>query len=287
MWKLSLKNTQENIRFLTDHILDDFEQVPALSIDAFEISPGQFWCLEILCENEDTGQALLDLITETTEQQLPISLTPLKDKDWVALSLEGLPSIFMPPFVIGGAHTLDALPNNGLRRLQIEAGMAFGTGHHGTTLGCLKAFGELSRKKRFKSVLDLGSGTGILAIAAARMGAASIYASDIDIEAINVIKDNMELNKIQKIRPLKANGVNHEALRAAAPFDLIFANILMKPLIAMAPDITKLLAPDGHLILSGILNYQRPLTQKAYTARGLKYRKRYRKDGWTALVLQK
>jgi ribosomal protein L11 methyltransferase len=172
--------------------------------------------------------------------------------------------------------------------LKIEAGMAFGTGHHETTALCLFALGELARRRRFARMLDLGCGTGLLAIGAAKLWRRRVIASDIDPVAMEVTKENARANGVAPlIRALTADGLTHPAIAAAAPYDLIVANILASPLTQLAPAMTRALARGGTLVLSGLLTWQENLVVSFYTPHGLTLRTRHRNGPWTALVLEK
>src|SRR5690242_15270644 len=216
-----------------------------------------------------------------------ITVEPLPDQDWIRLSQEGLPPVRAGRFFVYGAHDAGQVPH-GVVPIRIEAGLAFGTGHHETTALCLGVLSDLARERSFANVLDLGSGTGLLAIAAAKLWRKAVIASDIDPVAVAVTKDNARANGAASlIRAITADGLTHPAIRGRAPFDLIVANILASPLTQLAPAIAHALAGGGTLVLSGLLRNQENLVVSFYTPHGLKLRERRRDGPWSALVLER
>ncbi|HXV00543.1 MAG TPA: 50S ribosomal protein L11 methyltransferase [Caulobacteraceae bacterium] len=209
----------------------------------------------------------------------------LADADWVAMSLSGLPPVRAGRFFVYGAHDKGRVPA-GLVALRIEAGAAFGTGHHGTTVGCLAAFDALLKGRRFARVLDVGTGTGVLAIAAARTGARTVVGTDIDPAAVRVARENAALNRA-RCRLVSADGLAAREVARHAPYDLVFANILAGPLVALAQDIRGASAPGGLVILSGLLRGQARRVRAAYLARGFALVRRVDVDAWTTLVLRR
>ena len=204
-------------------------------------------------------------------------------KDWVAESLIGLKPIAAGRFVVHGAHDRGRAPPNRIG-IEIEAALAFGTGHHGTTRGCLLALDQLCKSAKARRILDLGTGTGVLAIAAAAACAGSVLASDIDAHAVRIARDNARLNRSAAfVRVCRADGLAAADIRAGAPFDLVFANILLAPLQKLAAPLTRLVAPRGRLVLSGLLNAQANAALAAYPRFTLE--RRIELDGWTTLVL--
>ncbi len=217
------------------------------------------------------------------------TVSELPEKDWVAEVRRELAPVEAGRFFVHGAHDADKLPA-GRIGLLIEASMAFGTGHHGTTQGCLAALDRLAEAGLAAGrVADIGCGTAVLAMAAARLWpqAAPILASDIDEVAVEVARANVAANGLEgRVTCLEAAGLAHPALQAAAPFDLIFANILKGPLIALAPDMGESLGPGGYAILSGILNPQAEEVCEAYFANGFNLVENTRIVDWTTLVFQ-
>jgi ribosomal protein L11 methyltransferase len=212
---------------------------------------------------------------------------PLPDQDWIKLSQEGLAPVRAGRFFVHGAHDAGQVPP-GVIALRIEAGLAFGTGHHETTALCLTALSDLAKRRRFARVLDLGCGTGLLAIGAAKLWRKRVIASDIDGVAVDVARQNARANgEAPLVHAVTADGLTHAAIRARAPYDLIVANILASPLTQLAPSIARALAKGGMLVLSGLLRNQENLVVSFYTPQGLILRARRRDGPWSALVLEK
>lgn len=219
----------------------------------------------------------------------PFALSELPEVDWVAHVRRELSPVDAGRFFVYGSHDADKVPE-GRVPLQIEATVAFGTGHHGTTLGCLLAFDRLLTEGwRPARVADIGCGTAVLAMAAAAtLPGALVIASDIDRVAVDVAEANVAINGLEgRVECLEAAGLDHPRLRAAAPYDLIFANILKGPLIELAPGIAANLAPGGRAILSGLLVVQAEAVTEAYVAAGLRLESRNDIGEWSTLALQK
>jgi ribosomal protein L11 methyltransferase len=226
-----------------------------------------------------------DLLTKLAGREVHVALLP--DIDWIKLSQEGLPPVRAGRFFVYGAHDAGVVPH-GVIPIKIEAGLAFGTGHHETTALCLRVLSDLSKKRRFANVLDLGCGTGLLAIGAAKLWRRPVLASDIDVVAVEVTRENAAANgEAPLIRALTADGLTHSALAKQAPYDLIIANILASPLTKLAPEIAKALAPGGVAILSGLLQWQENMVVSFYRPHGLILRGTRREGVWSALTLQK
>ena len=207
-------------------------------------------------------------------------------RDWVGESLAGLKPVPAGRFIVHGAHDRGGVPRNRIG-IEIEAALAFGTGHHGTTRGCLLALDHICKGAPApRHVLDVGTGTGILAIAAARALRQKVIATDIDSGSVRVARENARLNRAgDRIVFRHANGITAPEIRARAPFDLIFANILLGPLKRLAAPIRSVLAPGGRIVLSGILHAQANAVLAAY--RPLTLERRFELDGWTTLVLRR
>ena len=216
----------------------------------------------------------------------PFVVSEVPDQDWVAKVRRELPPVEAGRFFVYGSHDAALLPE-GRIGLLIEAAMAFGTGHHGTTLGCLRAYDRLlNDARRFDNVLDLGCGTAVLAMSAARMGAASVLASDIDPVAVEVALANVKANRLEgRVGCVESIGFDSPVVQAGAPFDLIFANILKGPLIELAPDIAAHLASGGLAILSGLLIEQAEEIVEVYQAQGFDLQSREDLGEWSALTL--
>ncbi len=209
----------------------------------------------------------------------------LPDQDWIKLSQEGLPPVRAGRFFVYGAHDAGQVPH-GVIAMRIEAGMAFGTGHHETTALCLSVLSDLARQRRFRNVLDLGTGTGLLAIGAVKLWRLPVMASDIDPVAVAITRENARANGVApQVLAVTADGLDNPALKSRAPYDLVIANILAGPLTRLAPSICAALAPGGVLVLSGLLRDQENLVASFY--RALRFGGRRRMGPWSALVFEK
>ena len=216
----------------------------------------------------------------------PFVISEVPDQDWVAKVRRELPPVEAGRFFVYGSHDAEHLPSDRIGLL-IEAAMAFGTGHHGTTLGCLRAFDRLlDQNYIFNNVLDLGCGTAILAMAAARTTSINVIASDIDSIAVEVANANIVANDlINRVTCIESIGFNALDFLNAAPFDLIFANILKGPLIDLAPEIARNLKTGGIVVLSGILIEQSAEILGIYEAQGITLLEREDIGEWVALTL--
>jgi len=254
----------------TYSILEEDEDHDVWRIDAFPTSDGEADALRAALARFPT---------------LRVAVETLADADWLAMSLSGLPPVRAGRFFVFGAHDKGLAPVNAMN-LRIEAGAAFGTGHHGTTVGCLFAFDALLKARSFARVLDVGAGTGVLAIAAARTGSAVAVGTDLDAPSVRISRENAALNQA-KARFVHASGLGHRLVREHGPYDLVFANILAPPLVALAQDIKRALVPGGFVILSGLLRTQERRVLAAYRSRGFRLVRRYHRDAWATLVLRR
>ncbi|GGB25706.1 hypothetical protein GCM10011380_14090 [Sphingomonas metalli] len=216
----------------------------------------------------------------------PPRIEKLSDEDWVTLSQQGLEPIREGRFVVHtSAHP--ATPEPGTRAFLIDAGRAFGTGHHGTTSGCLAMLDALAREgKRFASAIDIGTGTGLLAFAALHLWPqAAVTATDIDPVAIDVTRANAAANTVEGVRLIVADGTLDPAVTDGAPYDLVIANILAGPLVSMAPELAAIAAPHATILLAGLLETQREAVVAAYAACGCSLDAIDRRGDWTILRL--
>ena len=209
----------------------------------------------------------------------------LADEDWVTMSLAALAPVRAGGFVVHGSHDR-GVARAGETAIEIDAARAFGTGHHGTTAGCLVVIDRLLKRGTPRRVLDLGTGSAVLAIALARRARVPVLATDIDPVAVAIARENARLNGVGGLLRVEvATGLQHNVIRAAAPYDLIVANILAGPLRAMAPAIARYLAPGGRVVLSGLLERQRAAVLAAYRAQGLHVEATVPREGWATLTL--
>ena len=254
---------------------------------AFEGDDGR-WQLAIHFRDRPNDAALRALMETAQDGAAAEALTiePVEAADWVAQSLSGLTPVRAGRFIVHGAHDRARVRVNDIG-IEIEAALAFGTGHHGTTRGCLMALDDLAKRRRMRRVLDIGTGSGVLAIAAAKAFHNAVVASDIDRVAVEAAKANARLNRAAPaITFVHAAGASRKAVMAHAPYDLIFANILLGPLLRLARPIRKLAAPGARVVLSGLLLSHANAALSAYRAQGLTLERRIPLEGWVTLVLK-
>jgi len=217
----------------------------------------------------------------------PLTVEALPDTDWVAEGLKSLTPVRAGRFLVHGSHDRGAA-RGGPVAIEIDAGQAFGTGHHASTAGMLGVLDRLISTRRFERVLDLGTGTGVLAVALAKALRRPVLATDIDPVAIRVARENATRNRVRDaIRTLVAAGASHPAIRGSAPYDLVVANILAEPLRRLASQLAPLVQRGGIVILSGILWQQRGRVIAAYCAQGMRLKTARNFDGWAVLVFQR
>jgi ribosomal protein L11 methyltransferase len=264
--------------------LEDLDAPPE-GVGVFELEDGSgLWEVGAYFTQAPDDVALRLLAAAHGAQPFAVSLLP--ETDWVAHVRRELHPVEAGRFFLYGAHDADAVPE-GRVPLLIEASMAFGTGHHGTTKGCLEAYDLLlSEGVVPRRVADIGAGTAVLAIAAALTSPEPVLATDIDPVAVEVAAANAAANGVAaRVHCVEAAGFAHPDITARAPFDLIFANILKGPLIALAPDMRRHVAEGGHIILSGILNAQADDVVAAYAGAGLRCLRRAELGEWTTLTI--
>ncbi|RWM23557.1 MAG: 50S ribosomal protein L11 methyltransferase [Mesorhizobium sp.] len=218
---------------------------------------------------------------------MPITREPVPDIDWVTRSLEGLKPVRAGRFFVHGAHDRRKR-HSGELAIEIEAGLAFGTGHHGTTAGCLEMLEQVVRRERPRNALDLGTGSAVLAIALAKLAHIPVLATDIDPVAITVAAANARLNHVKAlVETVTAPGFHHPIFAARRPFDLIVANILARPLMRLAPEMAKHITLGGSIVVSGILNRQREAVVSAYIGQQFRHVRTLHREGWVTIHLKR
>ena len=283
--KLSVRTTDLVVAQAISDVLEAAE--PGLdAVTLFEDGAGA-WLVEAYSQDRAEAEAAAAALPRGVGKPIAnIVLEDLPDLNWVAMSQAALPPVIAGRFVVHGSHDRGRIPY-GPRAILVEAGEAFGTAHHGTTLGCLLAIDKLARGGSMRRVLDLGCGSGVLAIAASRaMRSAQVIATDSDPIAVEVARANADANGAGRIATACALGLDHPWLRHAAPFDLIIANILAGPLRMLAGDVAKSVRRGGYVILSGILNPEAAAVIAAYAAHGFIVVQHRRIGEWTTLTLR-
>jgi ribosomal protein L11 methyltransferase len=270
-------------RRVADRLADNFEAAVA----AFEGPDG--WSVEAHFAGVPDEAAVRACVAAAAGEDAGAALgfETVAATDWIAASLRGLKPVLAGRFTVHGAHDRAAVAPNRIG-IEIEAALAFGTGHHGTTRGCLLALDRIVKTHRPRRALDVGTGTGVLAIAAAKALRRPVLASDIDPEAVGIARANARLNGAAPwMMCLHAAGLTDRRIHARAPFDLVFANILLPPLKRLAGPLARLMAPNARVILSGLLATQENAALAAYRAHGLLLVRRIPLDEWVTLVLAK
>lgn len=255
----------------------------------FESQPDDIWKLHLYCEKKPDKEAIaqhIALLSASIAVQPPsFTLEILPDNDWVSRVQENFPPLHMSRYFVHGSHYQGKIPC-GAYRLEIDAGRAFGTGEHETTSSCLQAIGWLAKRRHFSHMLDMGCGSGILALAMAKTWKNPVVAVDIDEQAVKISRENARINQVSSlISAGVSNGYNSRLVMHAAPYELIASNILAKPLVAFAPDLARNLAPNGVAILSGLLGYQERKVLSAHLQQGLRLIKRIKYNSWSTLLI--
>jgi ribosomal protein L11 methyltransferase len=256
-----------------------------IAASSFESAGG--WSAEIHFAHAPDRANVVDLLNAAGVDPERAVFETVAKKDWVAASLEGLKPVRVGSFVVHGAHDRAKVGANQIG-IEIEAALAFGTGHHGTTQGCLMAIEDFARKRRPKRTLDLGTGTGVLAIAAARRMRRQVVASDFDPVAVKTARENARANQAGNfIRFARAAGTNAPLIRVNRRYDFVLANILLPVLTEFAKPVRSLLAPGATVVLSGLLASQANAAASLWRAQGLKLVARRTLDGWTTLTFRR
>jgi ribosomal protein L11 methyltransferase len=271
--------------------LDDF----TVAVAAFEIVPGGEWRIEAYTieEPDEAGvrQALSDAVDRMDKKIVrgmpDFRIVPLPPVDWLAQNKRNFPPQGFGRFFIHGSH-FEGTPPHGRIVLLLDAATAFGSGEHETTRGCLIAIGNRAKLGKIRNPLDVGCGSGILALALAKIFRVPVLASDIDAESVRVARENAEINRVHRlVRVVGAAGYRHREIKRKRPYDLIVSNILARPLCALAPDLRRHIAPGGTVILSGLLEAQETQVLAAHRAQGLVLVSRQRRAGWSTLTLKR
>jgi ribosomal protein L11 methyltransferase len=257
-----------------------------VALSSSEGAGGKGWSVEVLCEQRPRAAIVRSALKAIVAPPAVIAYVP--PKNWVAETQRLLAPLRIGRFFIHGAH-FEGRPPRGAIPLLIDASIAFGTGRHETTRGCLLALDRLARSgRRVRRPLDLGCGSGILALAVAHLWDAPVLAVDTDLNSVAVARENLRINgAADRVRVVRSHGFAAAAVRKAAPFDLIVANILAEPLCRLAPGFGRHLAPAGVAILSGLMNDQEPEVIAAQERHGLRLQRRWRADDWSVLEFRR
>ena len=274
---------EQTARRAADFLFEQLDPEEA-AVAAFEGE--RTWLVEAHLAHEPDRARLAALVREACGGSSPeISFERVAETDWIAASLAGLPPVRVGRFVIHGAHDRGKVKPNQIG-IEIEAALAFGTGHHGTTQGCLAAIERALRSQRPLRVLDIGTGTGVLAIAAARVLKRQVIAGEIDPLAVLAAVANARANRAGAlVRAIRADGVRHAAIRAGARYDFVLANILLGPLTRLARPVRALTAPGATIVLSGLMPDQANAARAAWCAQGFVLRRTQTIENWTTLTL--
>ena len=274
-------------RRVTDVLTEIFFEGDA-AVAAFEQPDGR-WDVTVHFAEAPDQTLMRELVAGTVGSEIAETMTfdTIEAKDWVKASLEDLVPVPAGRFIVHGQHDRARVPANKLG-IEIEAALAFGTGHHGTTRGCLLLLDHVLKSTRPSRVLDLGTGTGVLAIAAAKALHRGVLASDIDPPSVRVARENAALNGVRNdVQAIRAIGFAAPDFARRGPFDLVLANILANPLRQLAEPMARHLERGAHVILSGLLTPQAPAVIAAYRARGLVPLRHLRIEGWSSLLLRR
>lgn len=287
--RLFLTTTEKTAGAILDLMSDAFEE-DGYAIATMEVDEKRdIWEASLYIDFDEEAEMTerFAALVGDAYPELSINREVIPDVDWIARSLEGLQPVHAGRFVVHGSHDRGKA-RAGEIAIEIDAGQAFGTGHHGTTAGCLEIIEKVMRARQPRRILDLGTGSGVLAIAARKLAPARVLATDIDPVATRVARENVRLNGITSGITLEtATGFHSTAFRRHGPFDLIIANILARPLMRMAPQLAAHLAPGGQVVLSGILANQRWKVIAAYNGAGLRHVRTIWRNGWVTIHLDR
>jgi ribosomal protein L11 methyltransferase len=284
LYQASIEAGEAAVERIARALEETFDPSP-VAVGAFELGKGRFEVFAHFAE-APPREMLLALIEHAANgaQLGPLRIGEIPDEDWVTLSQGKRRPVEAGRFLVYGSHDRARVPHR-LLAIEIDAGQAFGTAHHASTRGCLMALDDVLKRSRPRSILDIGTGTGVLAIAAAKALKRPALATDNDPLAVDIARDNARKNGVVSlVRVLKATGFADEKLRSAAP-DLVLANLLERTLYELAPTLARYIPPHRRAILSGLTSDQACGTEARYRAHGFILEKRIILDGWTALVI--
>jgi ribosomal protein L11 methyltransferase len=277
-----------SLAYATGNAVQDLLEPPPDALTVFEDGPDH-WRVEAYFDIDGGDRDLAAELAPLVAWELPaFEIETVPELNWVAISQAALPPVPAGRFTIHGSHDSGRVAH-GPNAILIDAGEAFGTAHHATTLGCLLAIDRLTRGRTYKNMLDLGCGSGVLAIAAAKaMPHTRIIAADMDPQSVKVATENVRLNGASgRIALVVGNGLAHPNVRRRAPFDFLVANILAGPLVYLSPSIARAVVPGGTLVLSGILVPQAPEVIATYLAHGFSLIRHDRITGWSTLTFRR
>ena len=290
---MRLRCAEDTARAIADIIVETFDPADTAAA-AFEEATttvtwhdNSAWIVEVYFGNPPDEDNVRNLVAVAAGKDAAAAVIfgRVEQKDWVASSLEGLNAVRAGRFLVHGSHDRKSVRSNDIP-LEIEAALAFGTGHHGTTRGCLLMLDRITKQRRPHKILDVGTGTGVLAIAAAKLLHQKVEAGDIDPISVEATASNARLNGATPwIKPVVATGIGHPALKDGGPYDLILANILAKPLRLLAPGLISLAADRCDVVLSGLLGHDVPGVLAAYRAQGFWLNRRIDIDNWATLLM--
>jgi ribosomal protein L11 methyltransferase len=295
-WKVSLPCTRAEAEALSEDDLfgASTDSTPTIVTREADTQSQCNWAIDVYCNEKPNAQMLRNIAKFAPSTNTKPTLELLRDQDWVTLSQQGLKPLRAGRFYVHTSNS-EPLTDPGIKNICIDAGQAFGTGHHETTMGCLESLDRLKRHgHNFRNIIDIGTGTGLLAFAANHLWpSAKLIASDIDQVAVDVSSINAEKNNVARagrrgaIKFLRSNGLDHRQIQQRQPYDLIIANILAGPLVTLAPQIAAAAAPRTVLLLAGLLQKQKTEVVRAYVLAGFRLRHTKLEHEWPCLTLVK
>jgi ribosomal protein L11 methyltransferase len=288
LWRASFSAPEAAVPDLLEHLDEISSTVSAFELNGDGGNPAPSWQIDVTFGDEPDAESLRAWLAEMCRKLgftlAAVKIEPIPETDWLLATAKQNPPVRAGRFVVHGSHARDALPGNAIA-IEVDAGLAFGSGEHATTQGCLMAMSRLARRPR--RILDLGCGSAVLAIGAVKLWpTAKVLAADNDPVAVRVAAANVRINRVAaRVQTLVSEGYAAPAIRRT-PFDLILANILADPLIELAPDLARHLAAGGHAVLSGLLDRQADAVARAHIRCGLRLLHRRDIGPWTTLVLR-